>query len=401
MTRVANETGSESSTVDESSSRGSYGLWVLGIAGVLVVAWLGVRIATTVTQQKDIAAKRAANPPADADTLQVQVVGPVRASWIPSVSLEGTIEAEQRSLLGFKVGGRLTGVEVRLGDHVKAGQLLGRLDAGEAFAQQSAAKAQLEAAHAQVMLAQDTERRTAQLVKSGALTEANGVQAEGQRALAEAQAAAARAQLGLTGASLSNHTLTAPFAGVVTRAPSTRGAVVGPGEALFEIVDMSALRLKGSIGESDASLARVGSRVSIQTPSGVAVGHIRAVVGVLDAGTRRIPVEADVEPHDGLHVGSFVRATIDTDEPVAVWSVPGQALRPGSQDVVLVVRNGQLEERNVMFSVDTRSGNLLVRRGLMGNEQIVLSPRPEARSGDKVKTGALAAATPVALEKTQ
>ncbi|HSC89720.1 MAG TPA: efflux RND transporter periplasmic adaptor subunit [Polyangiaceae bacterium] len=394
MNRAVSDLPTENSP-PPAAARGRVGLWTLGVGAALVAAWLGVRVVSTLTQQKAIEGARKAAP-APTDTQTVQVVSPVRTTWIPSVRLEGTIEAEQRSNLGFKVGGKLGPVQVRLGDQVKAGQLLARLDAVEAAAQQSAAKAQVDAAQAQLMLAQDAERRTSQLVKSGALAEANGIQAEQQRALAEAQASSARAQLGLAGATVQNHTLVAPFAGVVTRAPTTRGAVVAPGEPLFEVVDMSKLRLRGSIGEAEASLVRVGSQVTIQTDAGPAVGQVRAIVSVLDAATRRVPVEADLTPQPGLRVGSFVRATIANDQAVEVWSLPGQALRPGSQDVILVEKGGVLEERVVRFSVEPSSGNLLVQNGLVGDEHVVVAPQPEARSGDRVVVGTRPAQTPVA-----
>lgn len=365
-------------------ARGKFGVTVLGIGALAVAAWLGVRVVAKTAENKQIEAKRAVANSQGEKLQSVKTLAPVPATWVPVVPLEGTIEAEQRALLAFKVGGRLTFVGPRLGDTVKAGQLLGRLDASEASAQQNAAAAQLKAAQAQYALAGDAERRTVELVKGGALAEANGVQAEQQRALAEAQAAAAQAQLGLASTSLSNHTLTAPFAGTITRAPTTRGSVVGPGEPLFEVVDASKLRLRGTVTESDAALLKAGAKVSIEGAGGNGEGSLRTVLGVLDQRTRRVPVEADLDPTSTLRVGAFVRATVTTETPINVLKVPGSVLRPGSQDVVLAVIDGKLVEKHITFAVDSKTGELLVRAGIASGDQLVDAPRPESRDGERV-----------------
>lgn len=365
---------------------------VLILAGVVGVgAWISVRVTTTVAAKQEIETKRKSAPAAFDEVPVVQIIRPQADEWTPILPFEGTIDANQRAELGFKVGGRLGSVRVRLGDKVKAGQLLGQLDAAEASAQKRAASAQLDAAHAQVALAVDQESRTGRLVETGALASAQGVQAEQQRALAQAQAAAANAQLGLAQTTLANHALVAPFAGVITRAPSTQGAVVSPGQALFEVVDNSAMLLRGTVNEADAELFKAGAPVTVD---GTKVGTVRVIVNVLDRVTRRVPVEAELSPNQALRVGSFVRATIGGADKVAVFRVPGSALRPGSQGTLMVVDGETLREVEVRFAVEPETGALLVRSGLHGDEKVVASPRPEAKSGDRVKVAEAGPAQP-------
>lgn len=379
-------TSSTEQSPPPTAGRGRFGLWFILAGTLLVLVWFILRVIGAVGEQKALAEQREQSNQQDSQIHEVELTQAKRTTWKPIARLEGTIEAEQRAQLGFKVGGRLSQVQVRLGDRVRAGQALGQLDTSEALAQKNAAQAQLEATKAQLALAADAERRTAQLVTSGALAEANAVQTEQQRALAEAQMQAAQAQLKLALTQLQNHTLVAPFAGVITRSPSTQGAVIAPGEPLFELVDNSKLRLKGSVSEADSALIQAGSRVLVPTPRGSLIeGKVRAIVSVLDPATRRVPVEADLEASDELRVGSFVRATIENEESLEVWSLPGETLRPGSQNIVLVVQNNQIEERELVFQVDPKTGHLLIQTGLQGDEQVVLSPRPEARQGDPVR----------------
>jgi RND family efflux transporter MFP subunit len=368
---------------------------VLGVGGFL--AWSAVRIQaaqekrSAIATQRDEDAKRAA---ARSKAIPaVSTVLPVATTWTPVVEIDGTIAAGQSAELGFKAGGRIAQILVKVGDTVKAGQLLAALDSSEASAQLRAAEAQVRAAEAQLNLATDSERRTAVMVQSGSAAEASGVQTQQQKALASAQLDASRAQVALGRVSIGNHRLAAPFAGSVTRAPDGVGGVVGPGTPLFEVVDLSQLKLKGTLGEHDASLVTTGDKLSIETEHGSVEGTISAVLGSVDPATRRVRVEATIENKDGvLRAGSFVRARVAGKEGIPVLKLSHEVLRPGAQDEIFVVRGGTLASRRIVYAVGP-DGELLVRRGLEASDRVVLSPKAEAATGDRVTE---AAPTPAA-----
>ncbi len=205
-----------------------------------------------------------------------------------------------------------------------------------------------------------------------------------QKALATAQLDAARAQLNLAQVTLANHTLTAPFAGTVTKVPDGIGAVVAPGAALFEIVDTRTLKLTTTVIENDANLLAPGALVALDTEAGTVKGRVSAVLGAVDERTRRVPVEAEFDNPGSLRAGAFVRARVDAKREIDVVKLPHGVLRPGSQDEVMVVREGgTLEARPIVYAVD-KDGTLLVRHGVSAGETFVDSPKPEAKSGDVV-----------------
>jgi RND family efflux transporter MFP subunit len=364
------------------------------IAGLAVVgglgAWTSQRISEAKTNQAGVAEKRVEDSKRSAETAKaaprVDVVQGVAAEWQPRIELNGTLDADQSARLAFRIPGKLSGIQVRVGDTVRAGQVLASLDGTEIHAQVAAADAQVRAASAQLDLAQDAERRTQTLVKSGATAEAAGVQTEKQRALAAAQLDAARAQYTLAKTNLGNHTLVAPFAGTISRAPSGVGSVVGPGEALFDLANTTLLKLAATVTESDASLLAVGGEVQLETESGETTGKIRAVLSTLDPATRRVPVQAEFKNPGGLRAGSFVRAWVNGRNRIAVVRVPHSVLRPGSQDEVLVVNpaNSTIESRQVTYSTD-KDGSLLVRRGIVQGDTLVDNPNAEAKTGDVVQ----------------
>ncbi len=273
-------------------------------------------------------------------------------------------------------------MRVKVGDRVRAGAVLGTLDAREA--------------EAQLALAQDAERRTIAIVSSGAQSEASGVEAKQRRALAEAQLAAARSQAALARAVFTNQTLTAPFAATVTRTLTGAGGIVAPGmpgAPTFHLVDLSTLKLVGTVNEQDAALVKVGAVVELARDGGRVVrGKVVAVVGALDPSTKRVPVEAVLENdrEQPLLAGALARAAIKGARPIDVLALPHGALRPGSQDEVMVVKGDRLSARRIEF-VTGRDGSLLVRGGLSSGDAVVAAPWAEAKDGDRVQ---IAASTP-------
>lgn len=366
---------------------------LVGIVGGLLlvgglVAWTSTRVATATKAQAELAEKRAVeaerNVALAKQPERVRVVQGTPATWLPSVELDGTLAAQQSASVGFKVGGKIGSLKVKVGDQVRAGALLATLDATEAGAQAAAASAQVRAAEAQLALAQDSERRTQAMVQSGSFSEASGVQVTQQRALALAQLDAAKAQASLSRVSLGNHTLVAPFAGTVTKVPDGIGAVVAPGAPLFDIVNTKVLKLSTTVSEHDANLLVLGAPVMLDLETGKASGRISAVLGTVDPQTRRVPVEASFDNPGFLRAGAFVQARVAAKSEIPVLKLPHEVLRPGSQDEVLVLgEGGRLEVRHVVLAVD-KDGTLLVRRGLQPTDKLVEKPKPEAKAGDVV-----------------
>ncbi len=395
------------------------------IAGVLLASGLGLwtfqRIGEAKTVQSDVELRRTADSERSAalarEPQRVQVARGTPERWVPQVDLDGTLEAQHQAPLAFKVGGRLSRVNVKVGDRVRAGAVLGQLDVLEATAQANATEAQVRAAEASLAIAEDAERRTLPLVQNGSFAAANGVQATSQRELARAQLDAARAQLALARAGVESHTLGAPFSGTITRAPTGIGAVVTPGQTLFELVDTSTLKLSTTVSEDDANLLVEGAEVEIATETGGVRGRITAILSTLDARTRRVPVVAEFgnqqKPRlsqkgtaledaasreaarddamkngtaSALRAGAFVRARVAADREIPVLRVPHAVLRPGSGDEVLALPPGsdRLELRRIVHSI-APDGTLLVRRGIDARDELVLDPIAEAKAGDVVR----------------
>lgn len=353
---------------------------VLGLAlGLRAKSKLAAREAQS--EQLKVTAAAAANEP----KRSLAVVVGKAERWRPTVRLEGTLQPAMDVDLGFKAPGQLAQIKVKLGSVVKAGQVLAVLDDEAARAQRAAAEAQLRAAEAQLALAEDGERRVSKMNAAGAVAEQQAVQSVNQVKLARAQVDAAKAQLSLAETAVGNHSLKAPFAGVVTQAPTALGMIVGAGTPLFHLTDVSKLRLIGTINQEDATLADVGAAIQVQVDGRSAAGRVTAVLPTLEPATRRVRVEAEIDNNvtPQLRAGSFVRSQIEGAEEVAVLRFPSTILRPGIDDEVFVVEGGKLRGRTIAYS-NQGDGTILVRRGLTDDDQVLAQPTTNDRDGKVV-----------------
>ncbi|MDB4970805.1 MAG: putative Co/Zn/Cd efflux system rane fusion protein [Myxococcales bacterium] len=369
--------------------RRSTGAWIVAAVSILALGgWFAVRLQAAMKKQSQLATERAdvakaAEKAPAASSAAPKLVAPSLETWQPEVQFEGTLQPVREADLGFKVAGRLAQIRVRLGDRVSTGQVLATLDATEAEAQVQAAQAQVRAAEAQLALADDSAKRTSTLVGSGAASAQVGVQTGQQRSLAAAQLDSARAQLQLAQASLHNHVIAAPFGGSVTRVPPGAGAIINPGTVLFHVQDTSVVKLSGAIGEADAALVKPGAPLEVRLDGRRVQGKVATILTSVDASTRRVPLEAEIKNDSGvpLRGGVFVHAAVTGLAPVQVLRLPATALRPGSQNEVMVVEGARVHARHVLF-VRAADGSILVRSGLEPKEKVILAPTAEAQDGD-------------------
>jgi RND family efflux transporter MFP subunit len=356
------------------------------VVTLALFAFLGVRVKESLADRKGLATAMAERQREEAKRGGVAVVQGKAKTFRPTIPVTGTLAPVQEADVGFKMGGRLQTVNAKVGDRVKGGQLLASLDVTEARAQAAAAVAAVKAAQVGYDMAKDAETRTAALFTQHAVSDAENLAATNRSALALAQLEGAKAQAALAGTGVSNGALPAPFSGLCTRAPLGVGKIVGPGEPMFHLEDTSVLKLSATLSEGDARLVEIGDPLTVDgdpASGGGAAGKVTAVLGSLDPMTRRVPIVAEI-PNQGatpLLAGAFVRATIASGREVSVLELPATALRPGSQDEVVVLANGKARLVRVVF-VSAPDGALLVRGGITAADAVVAAPSPEVKDGE-------------------
>ncbi len=192
-------------------------------------------------------------------TLAVQAQGPQAVSaW------DGTLEAVQQATLTAQTSGRVAAVLVDVNDRVNADALLIQLSAVEQQAGANTALAQVAAAKAQAIAAENTYRRYADLAAKQYISTQQLDQALAARNSAKAQVAATQAQA-LQAGQQSNYTrVRAPFLGVVSERLVEPGESVATGQPLLALFNPDNLRVEIQVPQGVAEAIRKKPNAVIQ-----------------------------------------------------------------------------------------------------------------------------------------
>lgn len=298
-------------------------------------------------------------PRAGLPSVAVEVQAVETRNHRSSEDVVGTIRAQVRATLEAKVSGRIAELPVVLGQKVKAGQLIARLDAAEITAR-------LEQAQAALQEAERNWKRVSSLFKQQAATRSEQESAEARHRTALAGVAEAKAMLDYV-------EVHAPFDGVVTRKSADAGDLAAPGKPLVTIEDPSKLQLEADVPEAIAARVTPAARMQITVDSlGTEfTGQVSEMAPTADPDSRTFRVKLDLPPTPGLMPGQFARLQVPLGEASSL-RVPASA----------VVQRGQLEL--VFVAADNRAQLHLVKTGRpFGKEVEVLSGLD---SGDSVIT---------------
>ncbi|MBL5980098.1 efflux RND transporter periplasmic adaptor subunit [Comamonas sp. NyZ500] len=243
---------------------------------------------------------------------------PVRAVKLVTVG-EGQIESAQEysgdvrarveSRLGFRVAGKITRREVELGQHVKAGQVLARLDARDYQLSADAARAQLASATTQRDLADANAKRFRTLRAQNFISAAEMERYEANLKAAQASLDQARAQLS-SQSNQENYTqLLADADGVVTSVEAEPGQVVAAGTPVVRIAQDGARDAVFSVPEDRRSAIKQGQGVKVRPwsdESRVISALVREVAASADLATRTYVVKAALQGTDLPALGATV-----------------------------------------------------------------------------------------------
>lgn len=301
------------------------------------------------------------------------VVGSTAAR--PGLVVDGVVEAERQATLAAQVPGTVLEVSVRVGDRVRAGQVLVRIDARAAEQQARAGTAQAAAARAQRDLAAQEFARQRTLFERGFISKSAFEQAEARWKAAEAEANAQLAAAEASRTQTDFHVVRAPFAGIVAQVPIERGDMAVPGRPLVVIYEPGALRVTAHVTESLARGLDVQSvRIDLEgrkAAAPIAPGRV-TVLPIADATTHTVQVRAtlpdEIVKSSALVPGAFARLLIapspDAAGNAATAPTPRLAVPKSA-----VLRRAELDAVYVA-AADGRAQLRLVRLGRRTGDQV-------------------------------
>ncbi|WP_189342316.1 MULTISPECIES: efflux RND transporter periplasmic adaptor subunit [unclassified Mesorhizobium] len=332
----------------------------------------------------------ATQTPAPAATLTVSVEKVVAQTVTSSVSATGTVAAWQEATIGAEESGlRLTEVLVAEGDHVKAGDVVARLDDSLLKAQLAEQKAAIAQAQATLDSALSAAARADRLLASNAVSaetaedKATAVKT-GKASVDQAEAAAQRLQ-----AQLDRTTIRAPFDGIVSSKPAVAGSIVQAGTELMKIVRDGRLEVGVLVPEKDLAAISAGQPANIVDASGRAFsGNISSIAETVNSTTRLATVYVTVGEGSGLKPGMFARVTIETAssrqltiaETALVW-------HDGKPAVFVVDDQGKVGAHPVATGT-RQNGRVAIESGLSESDRVVVAGAGFLNDGNLVRVSA-------------
>ena len=327
---------------------------------------------------------------ADVSTFEVSATNGARGrGW------DGVVEAVRRADLGAQTAGRVTAVEVDVNDRVAAGDVLLRISAVEQNAGANAARAQLRAAEASAVEAEQHYRRFAALASGQYVSKAQIDQARAARDSAAAARDAARAVVAQAAQQSAYTVVRAPFAGVVASRDVEPGETVAPGKPLMRVYEPRELRIEVAVPQTRAEGIRRDPRARVVLPGGREVVPAEVTVfPAADAASHSVNVRVrlpDLDPPPAP--GTTAKVVFDAE--------PGNAGDTGARSVRIplsaVAQHGELSGAYV------QQGDRLLLRQLrlgarFGDSVEVISG---LQAGDRVASDPVAAMQALAAQRKQ
>ncbi|MCU4412990.1 efflux RND transporter periplasmic adaptor subunit [Acinetobacter sp. WU_MDCI_Axc73] len=171
----------------------------------------------------------------EAEQIPYVMVTQPSASMNEQKSYAGEVQARQQTALAFRVGGQITQRYADVGDRVKVGQVLARLDVKDAQLQMSAAKAQLESAQSSAKIASEELKRFQQLLPLNAVSRSQFDSIKNQNDAAQASLQQARSNYEVAANQTGYNQLVANKNGVITQRQIEVGQVVAAGQAAYQL----------------------------------------------------------------------------------------------------------------------------------------------------------------------
>jgi RND family efflux transporter MFP subunit len=311
-------------------------------------------------------------------------------------SLPGTIESRYSTPLSFRVGGKIIDRRVRLGDRVKAGEVLARLDPADNTKTAASAAAQLSAAEHQLTYAEQQVMRDHAQAKENLISRAQLEQTENAYAAALAQRNQAQAQAALSQDQLKYTTLVADKAGVITAEQADTGQNVSAGQAVYNLAWSGEIDVVADVPETALASLKIGQNatISIGALSGKQFSaRVREVSPAADAQSRTYRVRLTLEaPSPEVRLGMTADVAFAQTAALASaaqgqsFTLPSTALfHAGKLPAVWIVKaDNALELRRVEIS---RYGErtVTVSQGISPGDRVVWQGVHTVSAGEKVR----------------
>jgi RND family efflux transporter MFP subunit len=353
---------------------------VVFLAGFAALAFLGItsRFASSSALQEQTN---------QAAQLTVAVVTPEKAPATVSVDLPGQTQAYIEAPIFAQTTGYLKKWFFDIGAKVKAGDVLAEVDTPQVDQDLNQAKANLAQANAALDLSKVTYIRNQDLLERKVIAQQDFDTSSSDLHSKEATVNAAAAAVSRLQALENFKIVRAPFDGIVTRRNTDIGQIVnsGSGTPLFDVAQVSPLRVYVNVPEGMAGYVRIGGPANVtfsEFPAQKFSGQVVRTARAIDPNSRTLLTEIDVANDAGqLFPGAYSPVHLETEGPASLL-VPSSSLifRSEGASLGIVGSDNRVHIKKIKIGRDL-GGKLEIVNGLSATDRIVVNPGDSLAEG--------------------
>ncbi len=335
--------------------------------------------------------------------MTVELAAVTKGDLAAHLTVVGNLIGLQTVDVAPRTNGRLLTVSVQMGDPVRRGQVIGKIEdreiveqVSQAEASQQVSKATIRQREADLKVAQVNFDRSKnlferQLLAKQALDDAESryLAAEAQIDLSKAQLAQAEARLQELKINLQNTTVTSPVDGFVGRRNVDPGAMVSQNTPIVSVVDISKLKMVVNVVEKDIRLVTVGDSGDVDVdayPGEKFRGRIARVAPVLDPATRTASMEIEIANNDKrLKPGMYARVSLTVEERKGTLVAPKSAVVDfeNKRGVWMPNEDGRAKFMPVQLGIEDMD-RIEITAGLKEGDKIVTTGATAVRNNDQL-----------------
>ncbi|HWS40603.1 MAG TPA: efflux RND transporter periplasmic adaptor subunit [Arenimonas sp.] len=293
---------------------------------------------------------------------------------------DGVIEAVQQVQLTAQTTGRVSKVLVDVNDQVKTDDLLVQLSAVEQQAGVNTSQAQLNAAKAQAIAAQNSYIRYESLVKKQYISKQQFDQALSERNAANAQVAALQSQLIQANQQTAYTQIRAPFDGIISDRFIEPGESITIGQAIVSVFNPENLRIEVQVPQSMAESLRAEPVAMVEVADGTTIQVNEIIVfPSADGDSHSVKVRIQLPKKTAVFKpGQVVKVVFAVPASKAITFIPRSAVwQRGELSAVYVVTDKNIFLRQVRLG-EIRGESIELISGVSDGERIALVPTQAA-----------------------
>ena len=336
--------------------------------------------------------------------MTVELAPVTRKDMIDTITVVGNLVGAATVDAVPRAQGRLDAVYVKLGDPIRRGQAIAKIEDRElveqikqAEATYNVSQATIRQRQADLKLAQNNMERSKSLFERDLLprqtfddTDARYQAAQAQLELSMAQMEQTRSRLDELKINLSNTVITSPVDGFIGKRTLDPGASVGVNTSFISVVDIRTVRLVINVVEKDLRRIHQGTAVEVEVdayPGENFNGRVARLAPILDPATRTAQVEIEI-PNSTyrLKPGMYARARFTVEKHDNAMVVPTLAVvdLQGKMGVWLPADEGDTAVFNpVTIGIEQQDVTELTS-GVKEGQRIITTGAAALRPGDRI-----------------